>query len=55
MGGSKSIKTALINKKNDLEQMKSEKPWFFIWKLIIGLIVLIFSEQIDEYQKFLQG
>tara|TARA_B100001758_G_scaffold208554_1_gene190243 strand:+ start:338 stop:1108 length:771 start_codon:yes stop_codon:yes gene_type:complete len=51
MGGSKSIKTALINKKNDLEQMKSEKPWIFIWKLIIGLIVLIFSIVVG-YQLF---
>ena len=43
MGGRESIITALINKKKDLEQIKSGKPLFFIWKLIIGLVVLIFS------------
>ena len=43
MGGRQSIVTALINKKKDLEQIKSSKSLFFIWKLIIGLVVLIFS------------
>ena len=43
MGGRESIVTALINKKKDLEQIKSGKSLFFIWKLIIGLVVLIFS------------
>ena len=43
MGGRESIITGLINKKKDLEQIKSGKPLFFIWKLIIGLVVLIFS------------
>ena len=43
MGGRESIITALINKKKDLEQIKSGKSLFFIWKLIIGLVVLIFS------------
>ncbi|MAK04849.1 MAG: hypothetical protein CMA03_03050 [Euryarchaeota archaeon] len=51
MGGSKSIKSALINKKNDLIQIKSERPLFFLWKLIIGLMVLIFSI-IVGYQLF---
>ena len=36
MGGRESIITGLINKKKDLEQIKSGKPLFFIWKLIIG-------------------
>ena len=51
MGGRESILTALINKKKDLDQIKSEDPLFFIWKLIIGLIVLI-SSIIVGYQLF---
>ena len=51
MGGRESILAALINKKKDLDQIKSEKPLFFIWKLIIGLIVLI-SSIIVGYQLF---
>jgi uncharacterized membrane protein len=29
--------------------------WFIFSYCLVQLIVLIFSEQIDEYQKFLQG
>ncbi len=43
MGGKNSIKAALINKKNELFKTKEERPLFFIWKFIIGAIILIFS------------
>jgi len=43
MGGRNSIKVALINKKKELFKTKEERPLFFIWKFLIGAIILIFS------------
>ena len=51
MGGKKSIKNALLNKKNNLMNVKKERPIFFIWKFIIGIIIIIFS-LIVGYQLF---
>lgn len=43
MGEKKSIKAALISKKNDLVKVKEERPLFFIWKFFIGILILIIS------------
>ena len=51
MGGKKSIKNVLLNKKNNLMNVKKERPIFFIWKFIIGIIIIIFS-LIVGYQLF---
>ena len=51
MGGKMSIKTTLISKKNDLVKVKAERPLFFIWKFIIGILILLFSI-IMSYQLF---
>jgi uncharacterized membrane protein YdjX (TVP38/TMEM64 family) len=46
-----SIKTTLISKKNDLVKVKVERPLFFVWKFIIGILILLFSI-IMSYQLF---
>ena len=51
MGDEKSIKNALLNKKNSLMNVKKERPIFFIWKFIIGIMIIIFS-LIVGYQLF---
>ena len=51
MGGKKSIKNALLNKKNNLMNVKKERSIFLIWKFIIGIIIIIFS-LIVGYQLF---
>ncbi|MEE3134847.1 MAG: VTT domain-containing protein [Candidatus Thermoplasmatota archaeon] len=51
MGDKKSIKNALLNKKNNLMNVKKERPIFFIWKFIIGIMIIIFS-LIVGYQLF---
>jgi uncharacterized membrane protein YdjX (TVP38/TMEM64 family) len=43
MGRKNSIKAAIINKKNELFKTKEERPFFFIWKFILGAIIIIFS------------
>ena len=43
MGGKMSIKATLISKKNDLVKVKTERPLFFVWKFIIGILILLFS------------
>ena len=43
MGRKTTIKGALISKKNDLIKKKNDGPIFFIWKFVLGGIIIIFS------------
>jgi len=51
MGDKKTIKSSIKSKKDEILKLKSEEPFIFIWKSIIGVIIIGISVIIG-YQLF---